>query len=118
MAIIREIFMQDLYDMRMLKSGLPENPVVIDIGANIGLFSMLILSHVPGARIIAFEPMPGNYTFYHSIQLFRRHDSVSPGEGGYGSDERRRFYLGVQVKAACLLQQAAFIHIIPLPPCY
>jgi len=35
--------------------------VILDIGANIGLFSIWIARHAPGARVAAFEPFPENY---------------------------------------------------------
>jgi FkbM family methyltransferase len=34
---------------------------VLDVGANIGLFSLFILSEFPGARVYAFEPAPPNF---------------------------------------------------------
>lgn len=36
-------------------------PKVLDIGANVGYFSLFILSQFPKAKVIAFEPMPFNY---------------------------------------------------------
>lgn len=35
-----------------------QGDVVIDVGANIGLFALDVATRAPGARIIAFEPMP------------------------------------------------------------
>jgi len=54
--IYREIFEERCY----LQHGivLPEEPVVLDVGANIGLFTMYVARHHPGARIFAFEPTP------------------------------------------------------------
>lgn len=43
-----------------------ENPLVIDIGANIGLMSISILHKIRNARIFAFEPGP------HQFKLFSR----------------------------------------------
>jgi 31-O-methyltransferase len=37
---------------------LPREPVVFDIGANIGMFSLFAAQTWPGARIEAFEPVP------------------------------------------------------------
>jgi FkbM family methyltransferase len=37
-----------------------EPPAVVDLGANIGLFSAWVLAHRPDARIVAFEPDPAN----------------------------------------------------------
>ncbi|ACD83121.1 SAM-dependent methyltransferase [Methylacidiphilum infernorum V4] len=40
-----------------------KNPIVIDIGANIGLFSFFALCLFPGARIIAIEPIEENFSW-------------------------------------------------------
>lgn len=37
---------------------LPPGAAVIDAGANIGMFSLFVLSHSPDARVIAIEPSP------------------------------------------------------------
>lgn len=42
------------------------NPVVVDIGANIGLISVAILNQLPQAKIYAFEPGP------HQNLLFKK----------------------------------------------
>ncbi|OEK05363.1 FkbM family methyltransferase [Roseivirga misakiensis] len=38
-----------------------ENPTIIDIGGNVGFFSLFMLSQFPKAKVIAFEPMPFNF---------------------------------------------------------
>ncbi|GAA1887099.1 FkbM family methyltransferase [Streptantibioticus ferralitis] len=55
--IYQEIFKDNNYD----QPGLPEAPFTIDVGANIGLFSLYMKQKYPAARIIAFEPAPENY---------------------------------------------------------
>jgi amino acid adenylation domain-containing protein/FkbM family methyltransferase len=54
-----EIFVQRTY----LRGGviLREDAVVVDVGANIGMFSLFVDRAVPGARILAFEPLPEAY---------------------------------------------------------
>ncbi len=37
---------------------LPSTAAVIDVGANIGIFSLFVLSHSPDARVVAIEPSP------------------------------------------------------------
>ncbi|WP_432840308.1 FkbM family methyltransferase [Dactylosporangium sp. CA-092794] len=37
---------------------LPERAFVVDVGANIGLFSYFIIRAFPSVRVLAFEPMP------------------------------------------------------------
>lgn len=50
-----EIFTDDLTARGLT---LPPDGVYLDVGANIGLFSIYLRDHCPAARIIAFEPMP------------------------------------------------------------
>ena len=54
--VYREIFQDRCY----LRHGicLPEAGTVIDIGANIGLFSLFVRSEAPGATVLAYEPSP------------------------------------------------------------
>ena len=47
--------------------GLPKNLIndsiktVVDVGANVGYFSLFILNQYPKAKVYAYEPMPVNY---------------------------------------------------------
>ncbi|MDB5252003.1 MAG: FkbM family methyltransferase [Flaviaesturariibacter sp.] len=58
--VFKEIFVEDFYDIRRLLRHLPQDPVVIDVGANTGLFDLLILSKRKDAQVIAFEPLATN----------------------------------------------------------
>jgi FkbM family methyltransferase len=50
---------------------IPENAVVLDIGANIGIMSIPLCKRVPKGMVYAFEPMPDNYlTLQKVINLF------------------------------------------------
>ncbi|WP_063784165.1 FkbM family methyltransferase [Streptomyces sp. SBT349] len=49
-----EIYEHGCYDSLPL----PDEPFVVDVGANIGMFTFLIKERHPKARIIAFEPIP------------------------------------------------------------
>jgi FkbM family methyltransferase len=51
-----EVFSDDCYRIGRL----PQMPRVVDVGANIGTFSLGVLWHRPGARLIAIEPSPLN----------------------------------------------------------
>src|SRR6185436_9582515 len=57
--VYREIFQDRCY----LRHGvrLPEAGTVIDIGANIGLFSLFVHSETPGATVLAYEPSPAAF---------------------------------------------------------
>jgi FkbM family methyltransferase len=37
---------------------LPERPLVVDAGANVGLFTLFLKRQCPDARVLAFEPVP------------------------------------------------------------
>ncbi len=58
--VFKEIFMSDVYDIEDLIKMLPEQPIVVDIGANVGFFDFILLSKIKAARIYAYEPMPAN----------------------------------------------------------
>ncbi|MEZ0090751.1 FkbM family methyltransferase [Streptacidiphilus sp. EB129] len=55
-AIYAEMFTDHTY----LRHGItvPANGCVLDVGANVGIFSLYVKRHWPQARIVAFEPMP------------------------------------------------------------
>ncbi|MGH3767402.1 MAG: FkbM family methyltransferase [Pseudonocardiaceae bacterium] len=53
--LYREIFIENAYLRHGI--GLPPNPVVVDVGANIGMFTLLVAQSSSGARIIAVEPV-------------------------------------------------------------
>ncbi|MFP8885350.1 MULTISPECIES: FkbM family methyltransferase [Streptomyces] len=40
---------------------LPEDPVVFDVGANIGVYTLFVKSERPGAAVYSFEPVPEVY---------------------------------------------------------
>lgn len=57
--IFSEIFRKKCY----LQNGItiPDEGFVIDVGANVGLFSLYIARNFPMARVLAFEPVPDTY---------------------------------------------------------
>ena len=55
---VHEIFSEDLPAHGLT---LPADGVYLDVGANIGLFSLYLRDHCPAARIIGFEPMPAAF---------------------------------------------------------
>lgn len=58
----REVFFDDVYyDALPKPPSNSENPVIIDIGANIGMFSLMSFFRYPKAKIFAFEPHPMNF---------------------------------------------------------
>lgn len=53
--LYREIFVEGAYFRHGIT--LPRAPVVLDVGANIGMFSLRVGLAAPGARVIAVEPV-------------------------------------------------------------
>lgn len=60
-----DVFLKEVYKSNF--STLKKEPVILDIGANVGYFSLYIYSKFPSAKVIAFEPIPSNF------QLLERH---------------------------------------------
>ena len=58
-CVFREIFIEGEYDC-LLRNALGEVKTVLDLGANIGLFTRYARQHFPDARIVAVEPEEGN----------------------------------------------------------
>ncbi len=56
----KEVFFDEAY-ADGLPLEVPQGSTLIDIGANIGSFSVFALSRYPGARVVAFEPDPVNF---------------------------------------------------------
>ena len=57
--VYREIFEDQCYLRHGITLG--EAATVIDIGANIGLFSLFVRSRCPSASVFAFEPSPAAF---------------------------------------------------------
>ncbi len=57
-----EIFMKEVYGPA-LKSIAQENPVIIDVGGNMGYFALYSFFRKPKAKIFSFEPVPRNFSF-------------------------------------------------------
>ena len=55
--LYQQIFVKDLFNIEKLIKTIPkDNPIVFDIGANCGFFSLRIIDKYPKAKIFAFEP--------------------------------------------------------------
>lgn len=59
-AVFKEIFIEDFYRLNAILKDVGTQPLVIDIGANRGLFCAMMLSKKPGSKILAYEPLPEN----------------------------------------------------------
>ena len=51
--VFKEIFLSDFYSVDTWINKLPKNPVVVDVGANAGYFTTLLLSKRPDSNVFA-----------------------------------------------------------------
>lgn len=72
----KESFFEEVYFKRLPKKLFAINkPVVIDIGANVGFFSLLAWYKLPTAKIIAYEPIARNFKL-----LQKNTEGISPSQ--------------------------------------
>ncbi|MFC1834866.1 FkbM family methyltransferase [Thermodesulfobacteriota bacterium] len=71
----------------------PEDPVIFDVGANVGQTTQRYLEHFPESTIYSFEPFPE--CFNHIQDLFRDNQRVLPQQLAL-SDSIGNFFLHVQ----------------------
>jgi FkbM family methyltransferase len=58
----KECFFDETYFRGFPKDrALPAAPVVLDVGANVGYFSLSVFAKRPKAKVVAYEPMPTNF---------------------------------------------------------
>ncbi len=85
----KESFFEEVYFKHLPKNLLSVTaPVVIDIGANVGFFSLLAWYKLPSAKILAYEPIARNFKVLQkniegiaSTSLQAQHAAVSDVEG-------------------------------------
>jgi len=100
--LFKEIVLDDCY-LRGLDGFRSERPFIIDVGANIGFFSLYAASVYPNARIIAYEPMPPNFTLLE--KNFWRNESadltsVNKAVGSVSGTLRLHYHLNRQYPTA------------------
>jgi len=85
----KESFFDQAY-FRGFPAALRDAPVrtAVDVGANVGYFSLFLLSRFPDARVWAYEPMPANFELldayrheHNDLELFPIQKAVTaPGQ--------------------------------------
>ena len=69
-AVVHEMFVRDDYKIKSIQA---DKPVVLDFGANIGVFSVAMARRFPGAKVISFEPEKSNY------EILEKNAKLNPG---------------------------------------
>jgi FkbM family methyltransferase len=54
----RECFFDEQYMLHFDKKDFPQNPVILDVGANVGFAALYFFRCFPNATVHSFEPMP------------------------------------------------------------
>lgn len=57
----KEVFFDETYTKYFSDLDFSSIKTVVDIGANVGYFSLFVLTQNKSARVFAFEPMPNNF---------------------------------------------------------
>ncbi len=56
----KDVFMRDVYSLRGVFQSLPPNATIVDVGANVGLFTVAAAECADNPTILAVEPLPAN----------------------------------------------------------
>lgn len=79
--VYKEIFVDRCYDVVVDRP----NPVVLDIGANTGLFALRMKQLFPSSRIICYEPFPPNFAKLERCIRLNRLEGVLPVRKAVGA---------------------------------
>ncbi len=90
----RGIYEEDFSDFLLCDLTLTTDDVVLDIGANIGWYSVLLSKYFPQARIFSFEPDPENFHCFQSNIERNACTNITSVEKGAGeATETKTLYL-------------------------
>lgn len=88
--MFREIFIDGCYDIDMPVDA----PVIIDVGANIGMFTLRAKQRWPGAQVYCYEPSPSNFAqLEHHVQINDLRDCHLHERGIGGTTRRAALFL-------------------------
>jgi FkbM family methyltransferase len=89
--IYKEVFVDKCYDSPALTE---EYPVIVDIGANSGLFALRMKQLYPNASIYCFEPFKTNFKQLNDNIKVSNLDNIAPFQFGIGGVTRmERLYI-------------------------
>ena len=90
--VIKEIFSDNYH---ALAANIPFRPgdVIMDVGANEGMFSILMAKTYPGTRIIALEPVPATYEILLQNLKINEVTNVEPYNVGLGRPSQDAVWL-------------------------
>ncbi|MEK7646883.1 MAG: FkbM family methyltransferase [Patescibacteria group bacterium] len=104
-VVAHEMFSRDDYGLASVSFN-SANPVILDIGANIGTFSIFAINLFKNAKIFAYEPEESNYrVLVDNIKLNKATDKAFPYQLAVGAESgKRTFFLSTSEYAHSLEQ--------------
>lgn len=124
---VYELFAENEYQLEWFTSDLGDAPVVLDIGAHIGCFSLALTGLHPGAQVQSFEPTPstagylvrnieangrGSRVHFHPEAVASTTGSLVFADNGAGSGHNGVLHLGeagaTTIEVPCMSLAAAF----------
>ncbi len=84
-GIVKEIFLLDHYKFAL--EHLPASGTVVDVGAQIGVFTGFIAHHSPDATVHSFEPMSDNFAMLEKNIAGNHFKNVHPHQQAVSSEE-------------------------------
>ncbi|MDX1565126.1 MAG: FkbM family methyltransferase [Phycisphaeraceae bacterium] len=86
----KEVFFDNAYTADLPDGGRwLRRPMVVDVGANVGYFSLYALQRWPGAKVLSFEPMPVNFKLLDEHRrLNEDHDLTVLNQAIFGEPAR------------------------------
>lgn len=92
-TVLNEIYIYDIY--HELFERIDKGSTIIDIGAHVGIFSILAGKTAKNVKVLSFEPLPENYILLkQNIALNKLESHITAYEKGIGKkEERKKLYI-------------------------
>ena len=106
-TVIHEMFYRDDYGLKRVVPLQNNAPVILDLGANIGAFTLLAAQCFPKAKFFSFEPEARNYaSLKYNIQLNNLEGKINAINSAVAEHAgERNFYISNYEYAHSLLQE-------------
>lgn len=90
--VINEVLIRNEYTPKGF--GIGEDDVVVDIGAHIGVFSVMAAKYAKNGKVYSFEPMPENFTLLkYNIRINGLKNIVAIMKAVSGKKGRRKLFI-------------------------
>jgi len=91
--LFKEIFIDGVYNRAI--SSLPQSPTVVDLGANVGFFTLKTAASYPGGSFLCVEPDPRNFgSLERNIGANSRYQITALRRAVGGKSEERPMFVG------------------------